>query len=134
MTTTQPAQPAGRQSPPRRHRVAADEVAARPWSGAEREYDLVKEFVIAFLIVGALVVGLAAVFSSPDEKSLTVKAWARATPNDFVATAASELAGTSVSESELGRPYNRTGGNQKLGPLGVTIFQQAFPSQESASA
>ena len=94
-------------------------IDARPWSGAVREYDLVKEFVVALVVVGALVIGLAAVFSSPDEKSLTLKAWARATPNDFVAVAASELAGTSVSESELGRPYNSTGGNQKLGPLGL---------------
>jgi len=73
------------------------------------------------LVVGALVIGLAAVFSSPDEKSLTVKAWAQATPDDFVATAASELAGTSVSESELGRPYNSTGGNQTLGPLEESV-------------
>jgi hypothetical protein len=101
------------------HRAAAEDIAARPWSGAVREYDLVKEFVVAVVVVGALVIGLAAVFSSPDEKSLTLQAWARATPNDFVAVAASELAGTSVSESELGRPYNSTGGNQKLGPLGL---------------
>ena len=109
MTTTQRTQPAGRRSPLRRNRSAADEFAARPWSGAEREYDLVKEFVIAVVVVGALAVGLAAVFSSPDVKSLTVQAWARQTPNDFVATATSELAGTSVSESELGPPYNTTG-------------------------
>jgi len=100
-------------------RPAAEGIAARPWAGAVREYDLVKEFAVAVVVVGALVIGLAAVFSSPDEKSLTLKAWARATPNDFVAVAASELAGTSVSESELGRPYNSTGGNQQLGPLGL---------------
>jgi hypothetical protein len=109
---------AARGSAPRPKSDAA-EFAARPWSGAERDYDLVKEFVIALVVVGALVLGLAAIFSSPDEKSLTLQAWARSTPNDFVSTAASELAGTSVSESELGRPYNSTGGNQKLGPLGI---------------
>jgi hypothetical protein len=114
MTTA--TQPTSRGSAPQH---AAEEFAARPWAGAERDYDLVKEFVIALVVVGALVLGLAAVFSSPDEKSLTLQAWARATPNDFVATAAAELAGTSVSESELGRPYNSTGGNQKLGPLGL---------------
>lgn len=101
------------------HHDATEEFAARPWAGAEREYDLVKEFVIAVVVVGALVLGLAAIFSSPDEKSLTVQAWAQETPNDFVATAAAEMAGTSVSESELGAPYNTTGGNQKLGPLGL---------------
>jgi hypothetical protein len=94
-------------------------LAGRPWSGGEREYDLVKEFVIALVVVGAMVLGLAAVFSSPDEKSLTLKAWSQADPNDFIGTAATELAGTSVSESELGAPYNATGGNQKLGPLGL---------------
>jgi hypothetical protein len=115
MTTTQPTR---RRSVPQ-DQAAADEFAARPWSGAEREYDLVKEFVVALVVVGALVIGLAAIFSSPDEKSLTVQAWAQQEPNDFVATAAAELAGTSVSESELGAPYNSTGGNQKLGPLGL---------------
>jgi hypothetical protein len=111
--------PTGRRSPPQPHQVAADEFAARPWSGAEREYDLVKEFVIAIVVVGALVIGLAAVFSSPDVKSLTVQAWARQTPNDFVATATSELAGTSVSESELGPPYHSAGATQKIGPLNL---------------
>ena len=99
--------------------TAAHGIDSRPWSGATREYDLVKEFVTALVVVGAMILGLAAVFSSPDEKSLTLKAWAHDTPNDFVATAASELAGTSVSQSELGAPYNHTGGNQKLGPLGL---------------
>jgi hypothetical protein len=99
--------------------AAVEQFAARPWAGAQREYDLVKEFVIALVVVGALVIGLAAIFSSPDEKSLTVQAWAQQDPNDFVGTAAAEMAGTSVSESELGAPYNTTGGNQKLGPLGL---------------
>jgi hypothetical protein len=112
------AQKSGRGSAPQ-HPAGSEEFAARPWSGAEREYDLVKEFVVAVVVVGALVLALAAIFSSPDEKSLTVQAWAQQTPNDFVATAAGELAGTSVSESELGAPYNHTGGNQKLGPLGL---------------
>jgi hypothetical protein len=108
-----------RSRPGPRNEAAPDDFFARPWTGAEREYDLVKEFVIALVIVGALVLGLAAVFSSPDEKSLTVQAWAQQDPNDFTATAAAEMAGTSVSESELGAPYNTTGGNQKLGPLGL---------------
>jgi hypothetical protein len=103
--------------PAPRQRHQANSIANRPWTGAVREYDLLKEFVIAIVVVGAMVLGLAVVFSSPDEKSLTLKAWSQADPNDFTATAATELAGTSVSESELGRPYNTTGGNQKFGPL-----------------
>jgi hypothetical protein len=110
---------AGRRLHAPHHHPEAAEVASRPWSGGQREYDLVKEFVIAIVVVGAMVLGLAAVFSSPDEKSLTLKGWAQADPNDFVAAAASELAGTSVSESELGAPYNTTGGNQKFGPFGL---------------
>ena len=38
-----------------------------------RPYDLVKEFVIALVVVGLLTVGLAAVFSSPDEKAITMR-------------------------------------------------------------
>ena len=52
-----------------------------------RQYDLVKEFVIALLVVGVLTVLLAVVFSSPDRKALSLKAWAKAAPNDVVATA-----------------------------------------------
>ena len=83
-----------------------------------RPYDLVKEFVIALVVVGALVVLLAAVFSSPDHKALTLKSWAQAAPNDVVATATAELAGTSTSAS-YGAPYNRAGPGQSLGPLAL---------------
>jgi len=52
-----------------------------------RPYDLVKEFVIALVVVAVLSVALAAVFSSPDEKSITMSTWANEAPNDLVATA-----------------------------------------------
>jgi len=39
---------------------------AAEWTGAKRRYDLVKEAVIAFVAVLALVVLFSAVFSSPD--------------------------------------------------------------------
>ena len=81
-----------------------------------RSYDLVKEFVVAVVVVGALTVLLAAVFSSPDRKALTLKAWAQAAPADVVATATAELAGTSTSAG-YGPPYNHAGTGQKLGPL-----------------
>jgi hypothetical protein len=81
-----------------------------------RPYDLVKEFVVAVVVLGVLTLGLAAVFSSPDHKALTLKAWAQATPSDVVATAAAELAGTSTSAS-YGAPYNHAGPGQDLGPL-----------------
>jgi hypothetical protein len=81
-----------------------------------RPYDLVKEFVIAVAVVGVLVVVLAAVFSSPDRKAITLADWANADPNDVVATATGELAGTTTSAG-YGAPYNRASDGQKLGPL-----------------
>jgi hypothetical protein len=83
-----------------------------------RPYDLVKEFVIAVVVVGLLTVLLAAVFSSPDRKAITLANWANAAPEDVVATATAELAGTSTSAS-YGAPYNRASDGQKLGPLPV---------------
>ena len=83
-----------------------------------RPYDLVKEFVIAMVVVGLLTVVLAAVFSSPDRNAITLANWANAAPEDVVATATAELAGTSTSAS-YGAPYNRAADGQKLGPLPV---------------
>ena len=83
-----------------------------------RPYDLVREFVIAIVVVGALTVLLAAVFSSPDRKAITLSAWAHAAPADVVATATAELDGTSTSAS-YGPPYNRASEGQKLGPLAL---------------
>jgi hypothetical protein len=83
-----------------------------------RPYDLVKEFVVAVVVVGLLTVLLAAVFSSPDRKAITLAEWAKAAPEDVVATATAELAGTSTSAG-YGAPYNRAGDGQKLGPLPV---------------
>jgi hypothetical protein len=83
-----------------------------------RPYDLVKEFVIAMVVVGLLTVLLAAVFSSPDRKAITLANWASAAPEDVVATATAELAGTSTSAG-YGAPYNRASDGQKLGPLPV---------------
>jgi hypothetical protein len=81
-----------------------------------RPYDLVREFVIALVVVGALTVLLAAVFSSPDRKAISLAEWAQAAPSDVVATATAELAGTSTSAG-YGAPYNHASEGQKLGPL-----------------
>jgi hypothetical protein len=83
-----------------------------------RPYDLVKEFVVALVVMTVLTVLLAVVFSSPDRKAITLKAWADAAPNDVVATATAELAGTSTSAS-YGAPYNHAAEGQKLGPLSL---------------
>ncbi|MEU3334466.1 hypothetical protein [Streptomyces sp. NPDC006668] len=84
-----------------------------------RPYDLVKEFTIALAVVALLTVGLAAVFSSPDVKPVTLASWAQADAADFTATSVSELGGTSGT-AEYGPPYNHTpGAAQKLGPVGL---------------
>ncbi|TAL41199.1 MAG: hypothetical protein EPN91_11240 [Salinibacterium sp.] len=92
-------------------------MASQPWTGATREYDLLKELMIGLVAVGLLVVGLSAIFSSPDEPSITLKSWATNAPADFVATATAELGGTSDTAG-YGPPYNATAGaTQTLGPI-----------------
>jgi hypothetical protein len=83
-----------------------------------RPYDLVKEFVIALSVVTVLTVLLAAIFSSPDEKAVTMRGWANAAPADVVATAAGELAGTTTSAT-YGAPYNHNAEGQKV--LGIPL-------------
>ncbi len=99
-------------------RTGARDPAASPWTGPTRPYDLVKELVIALVVVSLLVLGLAAVFSSPDEPGVTIQRWARAAPSDFVATSTTELDGTSGSAS-YGPPYNQNAAGQKIGPFGL---------------
>ena len=91
-----------------------------------RPYDLVKEFTLALVGVLVLTVALAWIFSSPDEKPITLADWAAGAPNDVIATAAGELAGTTTSAG-YGPPYNTAADGQSIGPLqlqkwaGVTI-------------
>ena len=89
-----------------------------PYTFGSRPYDLVKEFVIALCAVAVLTVVLAGVFSSPDEKLMTIAAWAKSDPADFTAAALSELDGTSVTAG-YGPPYNTAGSGQRLGPLAL---------------
>jgi len=81
-----------------------------------RPYDLVKEFVVALVVVGLLTLLLAAVLSSPDRKAISLSMWAKAAPADVVATATAELAGTSGSAG-YGAPYNHAAPGQTFGPL-----------------
>ena len=89
-----------------------------PYAFGSRPYDLVKEFVIALVAVLALTFALAAVFSSPDEKPMTIAAWAKADPGDFTVTALAELDGSSATAG-YGPPYNSAADGQKLGPLAL---------------
>jgi hypothetical protein len=80
-------------------------------------YDLVKEFVLAFVAVAVIVIGAALLFSSPDDPTVTLKTWATADPVDFVSTAASELSYSSGTAG-YGPPYtNAADAAQKIGPI-----------------
>jgi len=83
-----------------------------------RSYDLVKEFVVAIVVVAVLALSLAALFSSPDERALTLQSWAKSAPADFALTATGELAGTTTSAG-YGPPYNTAAEGQALGPLKI---------------
>ncbi len=66
------------------------------------------------MVVLALTLGLAGLLSSPDVPPVTVATWARLAPADFLATAASELDGTSETAT-YGPPYNsQTANAQRL--------------------
>lgn len=75
------------------------------WTGPTRRYDIVKEAAVATAVVLVLVFVLSGLFSSPNDPPVTVATWAKAAPADFLATAASELAGTSET-AQYGPPYS----------------------------
>jgi hypothetical protein len=96
---------------------AREQYYAKPWRGPSRRYDLVREFVVAVVVVALLTIGLAVAFGSPDRKPITLQEWATSAPADFVATTVAELDGTSKTAT-YGAPYTSdpTAG-QQLGPL-----------------
>ncbi|MFH8250194.1 hypothetical protein ACH3VR_07505 [Microbacterium sp. B2969] len=96
---------------------ARGDLFSEPWRGRVRDYDLIKEVTIGFLVVGALTLVLAAIFGSPDEPSATFASWSAHDPVDFATTATAELAGTSDT-AQYGPPYDSTAdATQTLGPL-----------------
>jgi hypothetical protein len=96
---------------------AAPDLAAEPWRGPNRRYDIVKEFTVALAVVSVLTVALSVLWSSPDDKAITLAKWATAAPNDFVATASSELDGSSGTAT-YGAPYvDLKGAGQSIGPI-----------------
>lgn len=84
-------------------------------------YDLVKEFVVALVISGLVVLLLSFALSSPDVPPATIQSWAQADPIDFVTTAAAELGGTS-STALYGPPY--TDGSDSVQSIGFLSPQQ----------
>jgi hypothetical protein len=101
----------------KRHRSFNPDRDVEEWHGKYVPYDLVKEFIIAFVVVAVLVVGLAVIFGSPDDTPVTVKSWSTSDPVDFAQTAITELDGTSGTAT-YGPPYNSTSGaSQSIGPF-----------------
>jgi len=110
-----------------------DDIASRAWTGKKREYDLFKELTVGVIVVGVLVVGLSAIFSSPDEPSVTLKQWAQQAPADFITTTVAELGGTSDTAS-YGPPYNNTpDATQTLGSIDLqTLSAVQIPIDTAA--
>jgi hypothetical protein len=80
-------------------------------------YDLLRELALMGAVVLVVVVALAAVFSSPDEKPLTMQSVAQSDPVGFTTVSLSELAGNSVI-AQYGPPYNTGNGSvQAIGPV-----------------
>ncbi len=84
---------------------AAEDERYRTWKGPYRPYDIIKEGTIAITAIAILVVVLAILFSSPDDRAVTTRQWARTMPVNFLQTATSELDGTSETAT-YGPPYN----------------------------
>ena len=100
----------------RTRQSARQELESREWRGATRSYDIIKEGVIAIVIVSILVLMLSVFMGSPDEKPLTFKGWAQSNSANFYATVVQELAGTSESAG-YGPPYNNASDGLNVGPL-----------------
>jgi len=80
-------------------------------------YDLIKEMFIAIGIVGALVLLLSAIFSTPDLPALTAKQVVTQAPKLLLQTALDDLSQQDAI-STYGPPYNNTpGAAQSLGPI-----------------
>jgi hypothetical protein len=106
---------------------------AASWRGPTRRYDILKEATVASVVALVLVVALASLLSSPDVPPVTVSSWAQIAPADFVATAATELAGTSETAT-YGPPYNdATGSTQSLlfAPAKIAGVRQPIDAAET---
>jgi hypothetical protein len=93
--------------------VGPARVESKEWRGPYRPYDLIKEAALALIAVTAIVVVATILFSSPDDAPSTLGQWARADPSDFLATAITELDGSSDTAT-YGPPYNHNGDGQHI--------------------
>jgi hypothetical protein len=89
-------------------RLAAAKADRAAWRGPTRRYDILKEGTIAAVVILVLTVGLASLLSSPNVPPATVRSWVQVVPADFLATAGTELDGSSLTAT-YGPPYNTNG-------------------------
>ena len=89
-------------------RLAAAKADRAAWRGPTRRYDILKEGTIATVVILVLTVGLASLLSSPNVPPATVRSWVQVVPADFLATAGTELDGSSLTAT-YGPPYNTNG-------------------------
>jgi len=107
---------------------------ARPWTGATRRYDIVKEFTVALVVIALVTAGLTILFGSPDRTAITLQEWARQAPGDFVATSVAELDGTSGTAT-YGAPYtDDPAAGQKIGPLALQRWAGVTQKVDAAQA
>ena len=114
-------------------RKAAAVADASAWRGPTRRYDIVKEATVATVVAVILVVALAGLLSSPDVPPVTVASWSRIAPADFVATAATELAGTSETAT-YGPPYTHSTVNSQsllFAPSKIVGVRQPIDAAET---
>jgi len=97
-------------------------------------YDLIKELFIALGIMGALVLILSAVFSTPDVPVLSAKQVAAQDPKVLIQTALDDLSQQDPI-STYGQPYNNTpGAAQSLGFISPQIWGGVHIPINSAQA
>ena len=77
------------------------------WAGGYRSYDLIKEIIVALVVMAVLAVMLALVFGGPQKEAVTFQEWARRDPAGFLATTLDELTGSS-DVAGYGPPYTDT--------------------------
>ena len=105
---------------------------SQDWKGPNRKYDIIKEGSIAVLVVFLLVVGLAALLSSPDKPPVTVQSWSNIAPADFMGTVVSELNGTSET-ANYGPPYNNGSHNVQTIIVSPQLFSGIRQPIDSAN-
>ena len=128
-----PARGARGQGSWRQRQRALAKADSAPWRGPTRRYDILKEGTLAGVVILVLTLALSFVLSSPDVPPVTVQSWARVAPADFLATAANELNGTSLSAS-YGPPYNNgTGSTQTVlfAPANITGVTQPINAAQT---